>query len=203
MTEIFKNTKEALLKRGFDAYIAKNAEEARALVLSMIPKGESITWGGSATLAELGLPKLLKEGDYCVFDREDVPPAERNAFSRQHFFSDWFLMSANAVTEEGELFNIDGNGNRVASLIFGPKNVIVLVGKNKITPDLRTAEARAREVAAPRNAARFPITTPCKRSGSCADCLSPDTICASFVRTRICKPQGRIKVILIDEILGF
>ena len=203
MIELLNKTADAFSRRGFDAYVAKNSEEAQKIVLRLISKGESITWGGSATLASLGLPALLKREGHTVFDREEVSPAERNAFSRQHFFSDWFLMSANAVTEDGELFNIDGNGNRVASLIFGPKNVIVLVGRNKITPDLPAAETRAREVAAPRNATRFPITTPCKKSGSCADCLSPDTICASFVRTRFCKPKGRIKVILIDEDLGF
>lgn len=203
MTEILEITKEALLKHGFDAYIAKNADEAKALVLSMIAKGESITWGGSATLAELGLPKLLKEGDYCVFDREAVPPAERNAFAREHFFSDWFLMSANAITKDGELLNMDGNGNRVASLIFGPKNVIVLAGKNKLTESISEAEARIMTVAAPRNAQRFPIEPPCKTGGDCTDCLAKDSICASLVRTRICKPKGRIKVILIDEILGF
>ena len=202
MKELLTRTKEALLRRGFEAYAVDSAEEAQALILAMIDKGESVTWGGSATIAEIGLISALKAGDYLVYDREDVPFSERAAFSKEHFFSDWFLMSANAVTEDGELLNLDGMGNRVASLIFGPRNVIVVAGINKITPDMDAAYARVRGVAAPRNAQRFPINTPCKKTGSCADCLSPDTICSSLVRTRFCK-NHRIKVVLIDGEYGF
>lgn len=200
---LLEKTCEALRRRGFDAYAVKNAEEARTLVLSMIPKNESIIFGGSKTLSEIGLIAALKEGSYNLFDRSAVPPEEKNEFSRAHFLSDWFLMSTNALTEDGELLNMDGFGNRVASLIFGPKNVIVIAGKNKITPDIAAAEERVRKVAAPQNAQRFSINTPCKKTGACADCLSKDTICASFVRTRFCKPCGRVKVILIDEVYGF
>ena len=202
MNELLNRTKDALLRRGFEAYAVSTAEEACALILAMIKKEESVTWGGSATISEIGLVAALKAGDYLVYDREDVPLAERAAFSREHFFSDWFLMSSNAITEEGELLNLDGMGNRVASLIFGPRNVIVVAGINKITPDIDAAYARVRGVAAPRNAQRFPINTPCKKTGSCADCLSPDTICSSLVRTRFSK-NNRIKVVLIDEKYGF
>ena len=203
MNAILTRTRDALLRRNFEAYALCNAEEARKLILAMIGKEESITWGGSATISEIGLVSALKENGYLVFDREDVAPTERNDFAKEHFFSDWFLMSANAITEEGELLNLDGNGNRVASLIFGPKNVVVVAGINKISPDIETAYARVRQVAAPRNAQRFDINTPCKKTGKCADCLSPDTICASLVRTRFSRQKGRVKVILIDEEYGF
>ena len=203
MNELFTVTADALRAHGFDAYTVKTKEEACALALTFIGKTESVTWGGSATIAEIGLTDALKGGGYLAYDRESVPPSERNAFARAHYFSDWYLMSANGVSATGELFNIDGNGNRVASLVFGPKNVLVVVGKNKITPDVESAVLRARTVAAPRNAQRFPIGTPCKTTGACADCLSPDTICAQMLRTRVCKPRGRIRVILVDETLGF
>lgn len=203
MNEILTRTKESLLRRGFEAYAVNTKEEACTLILSMIGKKESITWGGSKTLAEIGLTAALKENGYPVYDRSEVAPSERAAFAREHFLSDWFLMSSNAITEDGELLNLDGIGNRVASLIFGPKNVIVVAGVNKITPDMDAAYTRVRTVAAPKNAQRFDIATPCKRTGNCADCLSPDTICASLVRTRFSKPKGRIKVILIDGEYGF
>ena len=203
MNANLEKTVTSLKRRGFDAYAVKNAEDACALILSMIDKEESVTWGGSATIAEIGLTAALKADGYNVYDRDEVPPAERAAFSKEHYFSDWFLMSTNALTEAGELLNLDGNGNRVASLIFGPKNVIVVAGKNKITSDIDAAYERVRRVAAPRNAQRFPIKTPCKKTGKCADCLSPDTICASLVRTRFCRQKGRIKVILVNDELGF
>ncbi len=203
MNEILTRTADALERRGFETYTVKDAQDARALILSMIKKEESVTWGGSVTLSEIGLVSALKENGYLVYDRDDVPPAERVAFAKEHFFSDWYLMSTNAVTEDGELLNLDGTGNRVASLIFGPRNVIVIAGKNKITPDIDAAYTRVRQVAAPRNAQRFPIHTPCKKTGKCADCLSPDTICVSLVRTRFSRQKGRVKVVLIDEDYGF
>ena len=201
--DLLTQTQKALNSRGFAAYTAENREEACKLILSLIKKEETITWGGSATLAEIGVTDALKAEGYRAYDRTDVPPAERSAFYRDHFFSDWYLMSTNALTETGELLNMDGNGNRVASLIFGPRNVIVVAGINKIVPDISAAYDRVRNVAAPRNAQRFEIRTPCKKTGSCADCLSPDTICASLVRTRYCRPAGRVHVILVNETLGF
>lgn len=203
MQEKLMQTVNALKKRGFDAHAARTAEEACALALSLIDKKESITWGGSMTAAEIGLFDKLKAEGYNTFDRADVPAAERMNFYREHFFSDWYLMGSNAVTEEGELLNLDAIGNRVASLVFGPRRVIVLAGRNKIVPNLASARRRVREVAAPRNAQRFDIATPCKKTGACADCFSPDTICCSMVETRFCRPAGRITVILIDGDFGF
>ena len=203
MQNKLSSTVAALKRRGFDAYATTSAEEACALALSMIDKKESVTWGGSATIFEIGLIDKLRAEGYTLHDRAEVAPTERAAFYRDHFFSDFYLMSSNAVTEEGELLNLDGTGNRVASLIFGPRRVIVFAGRNKIVPDLAAARVRVREVAAPRNAGRFDIATPCKKTGACADCLSPDTICCSMVETRFCRPSGRITVILIDSDLGF
>jgi hypothetical protein len=113
-----------------------------------------------------------------------------------------FIMSSNAITEDGQLFNIDGKGNRVAALIYGPENVIIIAGMNKVVQDMDAAYKRVRGYAAPANAQRFDLDTPCKKIGECADCLSASTICAQFVQTRICKPAGRIKVVLIGEELG-
>ena len=203
MNATTERTLNALKKRGFDTYAVTTAQEANALVLSLIEKGESVTFGGSATIKEIGLIEALKNEGHLVFDRNDVPREARAEFAKEHFFSDWYLMSSNAITEDGELLNLDGIGNRVASLVFGPKNVIVIVGRNKIVPDMDAAYTRVRTVAAPKNAQRFSITTPCKKTGECADCFSPETICASFVRTRFCRPLHRIRVILIDGDFGY
>ncbi len=203
MNATIERTLTALKKRGFDAFYAENAKEASALVLSLIAKGESVTFGGSATIKEIGLIDALKNEGHCVFDRNDVPREARAEFAKAHFFTDWYLMSSNAVTEEGELLNLDGIGNRVASLVFGPKNVVVIAGRNKIVPDMDAAYTRVRTVAAPKNAQRFPIQTPCKKTGECGDCFCPETICASFVRTRFCRPPRRVRVILVDGDFGY
>lgn len=193
----------ALKKHHFEAYYCETEAEAVSLALSLIPHGSSVTWGGSMTIRDIGLCAALKAGNYRVYDRDEIPPAERPAFVKEHYFSDWFLMSANALTEEGELFNMDGTGNRVASLTFGPKNVLVVAGINKLVPSAEEAYRRVREVASPKNAARFPVQTPCKQTGMCADCLSPDSICCTFVRTRLSNPAGRTKVILVGKALGY
>ena len=201
--ENFEAVKRNLEKRHFEVYLAKSSDDARTLALSLIPKGNSVTWGGTMTLHEIGLSDALKAENYHVYDRDLVPPSEKQAFIEAHFFSDWFIMSANAITEDGELLNMDGRGNRVAALIYGPKNVLVIAGKNKLVKTFEDGVRRVREYAAPKNAQRFSITTPCKQCGECKDCLSPDSICAQFVRTRLSFPAGRIKVILVDEDLGY
>ena len=203
MNETILKTAAALKRRGFEAYTAETAEDAVRLASSLLNKGESITWGGSMTIRDMGLTAYVKGKGYSVFDRDELPREKRMAFAREHYFSDWYFTSSNAITESGELLNLDGIGNRVASMIFGPKNVLVVVGINKIVPTLADAYRRVREIAAPKNAQRFEINTPCKKTGKCADCLSPDTICASLVRTRFSRQKGRIKVILIDGDYGF
>lgn len=203
MTELLKKTEKSLLARGFDAHIFETKDEAVAFAKQLIGKTESVTWGGSMTIRDMGLTEALKKEGYLTFDRDEIAPADRAAFVKEHFFSDWYLMSANAITQDGELLNLDGNGNRVASLIYGPRNVLVIVGSNKVTSSLSEAYARVREIAAPKNAQRFPLQTPCKKTGSCANCLSPDTICSQMVYTRTCRPQKRIHVLLINESLGY
>ena len=201
--KLLQSTVTALRAHGFDAYAVEDESAAVTLALSFLREGESVTWGGSETIRKVGLTEAVKQAGLRVYDRDGVPPAERATFMREHYFSDWFFMSANAVTQTGELLNMDGIGNRVASLTFGPKNVLVLVGRNKIVGDVEEGILRVRNLAAPKNAQRFDIKTPCRQTGECADCLCPDTICASLVRTRFCRPLGRIRIILIDRDLGY
>lgn len=192
-----------LRARYFDAVYCDSAADAVRVATEMIPEGASVTFGGSMTIRDTGLVKALKEGNFQVYDRDDAPPEDRADFARAHYFSDWFLSSVNALSEEGVLYNMDGMGNRVASLIFGPKNVLLLVGINKIAKDHQAAIARVRGTAAPINAQRFDIGTPCKKTGRCADCRFPDSICCSMAIQRLCRPAGRIKIILFGEEAGF
>lgn len=199
--KLCQNVVKALKSRHFDAYYAENAKGAVNIALSLIPKEHSVSWGGSMTIRDMGLTDAVKSAGYKVLDRDNAAPGEDIA--RQALTCGTFLLSANAVTQDGELVNIDGNGNRCAALIFGPQSVIVVVGVNKIVKSLPDAYSRARNTAAPINAQRFDISTPCKATGECADCKSPDCICANIVITRISKPAGKIKVIVVNENLGY
>ena len=198
-----KRTAEALRRRHFEAYYCATAAEAAAKALSLIPPEAVVSWGGSMTVDALGIKDELRRRGQTLLDRDAAPREQWGDIMRRAQYSDVFLMSSNAVTEDGQLFNVDGAGNRVAALCFGPKNVIVLAGMNKVVPDLAAAYARARHCAAPMNAQRFGLQTPCSVTGQCGDCLSPDSICVSMVATRMSRPAGRIKVILIGEDLGF
>lgn len=194
----------AFKKRQFDAYYCATGSEAVEKVLSLIPTTDVVSWGGSTTLAQLGIQKTIKEKGYAVIDRDTAKtPDEKKELMRKALLCDTYLMSSNAITEDGQLFNIDGNGNRLGALVYGPKSVIVVVGMNKVTKTLDDAVSRARTIAAPINRQRFAGETPCTLTGLCADCTSPDCICAQLVTTRFCKPSGRIKVILVGEELGF
>ena len=186
-----------LRARFFDAAYYDTAAEAVAAAVAAIPEG------GSMTILDTGLVSTLKAGNFAVFDRADVPFEERAAFVREHFFSDFFLGSVNALSEEGVLYNMDGSGNRVASYIFGPKTVLLLVGLNKVVKNHEAAIARVRGTASPINAQRFDVGTPCKKTGRCADCRFPDSICCTMTVMRLCRPQGRIKVLLFGEEAGF
>lgn len=190
-------------KRGFEAYYCPTKDEALQKAVSLIPEDHVVSWGGSVSINDIGLrPYVLEHRQ--VIDRDTAKtPEERQQLLRQALLCDTFIMGTNAATEDGQLYNIDGTGNRVAALIFGPKQVIVLVGMNKVEPTLEAAIARARSVASPMNMQRFSKKTPCALTGMCADCLSPDSICNQMVRTRRCAPAGRIKVILVGENLGF
>lgn len=196
---------EALEKRHFEAYYCSTKEDALNKALDLIPENTSVAWGGSITVEQVGIiDGLYKRNKNNLIDRDKVSTAEEK-WDKMHeaLNSDYFLMSSNAITQQGELFNVDGNANRVAALCYGPKNVIIVAGMNKIVKDIDAAYSRVRNYAAPVNAQRFNIQTPCKLTGMCADCTNIQSICAQMVTTRFCRPQGRIKVILVGEDLGF
>ena len=191
-------------KRGFHVCCCPDRQTAAQTVLNTIPEGASVAWGGSVTLQECGIPQALDSRGYRIIDRDKAAgPEEKKECARQGLLADYFLMSSNAVTEDGILVNVDGNGNRAAALVYGPDHVILLVGMNKAEPTLEAAIRRVHHKAAPPNAIRLGLNTPCALTGSCADCLSPDCICAHTVITRYNRIPGRIQVILIGESLGF
>lgn len=194
---------KALQNRFFEAWYFSEPAEAVEKVFSLIPKTDTVSWGGTLTAAALNLTGLAVERGYKTIDRDKAAsPEERMERMRQALLCDTYLTGTNAITEDGQLVNVDGNGNRVAAMTFGPKQVIVVAGMNKVVQTLNDAAVRARTVAAPFNAQRFNVKTPCSETGACADCLSADSICSFIVRTRLCKPAGRIKVILIGQNLG-
>ena len=194
---------EALKKRHFEAYYISDSKDVSDKVLELIPEGSKVSWGGTTTVDQLGIKKILADKGYTLIDRDTAKsPEEREKIMHEALMSDFFLMSSNAITEDGELFNIDGKGNRMAALCYGPKYIIVIAGMNKIVSDMEAAYYKVRNYTSPVNAMRFCDATPCAKNGLCGDCLSPQSICAQFVETRICKPEGRIKVILVGEDLG-
>ena len=195
---------EALNKRHFEAYYCSDRTEALEKILELIPQDHVVSWGGATTVDELGVKEALRQRGQAVIDRDTAKDAqERQQMLKQALTCDTFLMGSNAISADGQLVNIDGTGNRVAALCFGPTQVVVVAGMNKVAGDLDGAMRRAREVAAPMNAQRFPLKTPCVANGLCGDCKGPDSICAQIVTTRLCKPAGRIKVVLVGEDLGF
>lgn len=194
---------EAMKKRHFEAYYCPDAEQACRQILSMIPREDSVAWGGSMTLQELGIKEALRQRGQRMIDRDAVPADQKAETMVQALTADTFLMSSNAITKDGQLFNIDGTGNRIAALCFGPKSVIVVAGMNKVVADMDAAYARVRQFVAPVNAKRLNQNTPCAVTGKCADCLSQDCICANMLTTRNSRPAGKIKVVLIGEELGF
>jgi L-lactate utilization protein LutB len=195
---------EALKARYFDAYYFDSPEDAIKQVFALIPKEDVISWGGSFTVDALGLKQIAREKGYAVIDRDTAKSSEeRMQLMRNALTCDTFLASANAISEDGELVNIDGMGNRVAATIFGPKQVIIVAGMNKVAHTLEDAYTRARTVASPINNQRFSGKTPCFEAGGCRDCKSIDSTCSYIVTMRLCKPAKRIKVILIGKEFGF
>ena len=192
---------KGLESRNMTGYYAATAEEAKELALSLIPEGSTVTNGGVTSAHEIGLIDALKEGNYNYVDRDTADDKQAAALSA--YTADFFLTSANAITEDGVIINIDGNSNRVSAIAFGPKKVLFIVGMNKVAKDETAALYRARNVAAPINAIRVGVHTPCTETGSCADCKSPDTICCQFLTTRYSRHDDRIHVILVGESLGF
>lgn len=193
-----------LARRNIEAFYCPTAQEAVEKVLEMIPQGSSITWGGSMSIRDIGIPAALADvGKYEVYDRDKAPDrAAATEIYLKAFSCDYYLSSANAITEDGVIVNIDGTGNRVAAITFGPRNVIFIIGMNKLTQDTDSALARARSLAAPVNTARFDIQTPCKLDGVCHNCLSDDCIC-NYIHFLRHSPKGKHKVILVGESIGY
>ena len=192
---------KGLESRNMHGYYAANRKEALKQALALIPEGSSVSMGGAMSAHEIGLVAALKAGNYNFIDRDSVQ--DKRAAMLAAYDADVFLSSANAMTDDGILVNIDGNSNRVSAIAQGPRMVLFIVGMNKVCDDLDGAMKRARNVAAPINAQRFGLSTPCAKTGACMDCKSPDTICCQFLITRFSRHTDRIHVILVNDNLGF
>lgn len=193
-----------LRERHFDACYCKDRQEALQQALALIPEGSSVGWGGALSAQQIGLMDALHAGNCRVIDRDKThTPEERKAAMKQCLLADVFITGANALSMDGQMVNIDGVGNRVAAIVYGPESVIVIAGMNKVADTLEDAVRRARTVAAPVNKQRFSGDTPCLVTGVCGDCKSENSICNQILITRNSRPAGRIKIILVGEELGF
>ncbi len=195
----------ALTANRMKPYYVEEPEELHELVRELIKGNKLITSGGSQTLVETGIVELLSTEfkDAYVARSSELSQEENEEIMRRAFVSDTFFTSSNAITEHGELYNIDGNGNRVSAMIFGPKQVIVVAGINKIVKDLNEARKRVETVAAPKNAVRLGIGTPCSKSGYCIHCHNEKRMCCSYVTLGQQRIQDRIKVIIVNKELGY
>jgi len=193
-----------LKRRNMQAYYCKTATEAVNKVSELIADGSSVTWGGSMTIRDMGIPQMLKNrGTLEVLDRDEVAnPDEVVKIYERAFTADVYLSSANAISEDGVIVNIDGNGNRVAAITWGPKKVIFIIGINKVAQTVEAALQRARSTASPINAARFDVQTPCQVDGVCHNCNSPESIC-NYVHFLRNSPRSRHIVILVGDEFGF
>lgn len=192
-----------LKKRHFEAFYCESRTDALEKALELIPEGASVGWGGAMSAEQIGLMDALRGRNVKLLDRSKAEtPQERITLMKQCLLADVFLTGANALSLDGQMVNIDGNGNRVAAIVYGPDSVIVVAGMNKVCDTLEQAVQRARSVAAPANSQRFSIAAPCNSTGSCHNCTSVDCICNQILITRHCRPAGRIKFILVGEELG-
>ena len=192
-----------LKSRHFDACYCENREEALKQALQWIPKDAVVGWGGAMSCEQIGLMDALRAGDYKTMDRSKAAtPQEREEMMRQMLLCDVFLTGANGMSVDGQMVNIDGTGNRVAAIVYGPKTVLVVAGMNKVEDTLEDAIRRARTVAAPMNNQRFQNENPCAITGVCGNCKNEKCICNQILVTRNCRPAGRIKFILVGEDLG-
>lgn len=204
-----ENLKKSLEENNFEVFLANNSSEVKAIVQKeILPKtgAKSVSWGGSLTFTKTGLYHDIKNNlEMEVIDVYDknLSDEEKNKLRRKALLVDLFITGTNAVTETGSLVNLDMYGNRVAGITFGPKHVIILVGRNKIVPDLEEAMFRIKNYAAPVNTMRLDKKTPCARTSCCEDCKSPDRICNTWAITEKSFPRGRIKIVLINEDIGF
>ena len=192
-----------LHSRHYDAYYCDTREQALEKALELIPKGATVGWGGAMSAKQIGLLDAMNNGDYHAIDRDQTPNrAEREKAMKRCLLADVFITGANALSMDGQMVNIDGTGNRVAAIVYGPESIVVIAGMNKVMDTLEAAMIRARTIAAPMNKQRFALQTPCEVTGICADCKSEGCICNQILITRNSKPAGRIKVILVGEDLG-
>jgi hypothetical protein len=205
MTNELQQVAETLGKRNFEAIVVANRDEAVKAALGLIPEGATVGLGGSTTVQEIGLLDALREGGYKLCDQYEAGISKEENYRRRKrgAASEVFVTGTNAIAKEGALVNIDGMGNRVAALTFGPEKVIVVVGRNKICDDIHKALDRVQNYVAPKNAKRFGVDTPCVKTGKCEDCSSPQRICNIYSIIRRQSAPGRFHVILVDEDLGF
>ena len=207
MKKFYSKRGEVLVKnlrnRHFDAYYCENREEALEKALELIPVGSTVSWGGALSAQQIGLMDAIKKGNYTAIDRDTAKsPEERVKIMKSGLLADVFITGANALSLDGQMVNIDGNGNRVAPIVYGPDSIIVIAGMNKVMDTLDAAMTRARTISAPLNKQRFDLQTPCEITGTCADCKSEGCICNQILITRHCRPAGRIKFVLVGEALG-
>ncbi|MDO4187413.1 MAG: lactate utilization protein [Lachnospiraceae bacterium] len=196
---------KALALRNMEAFYAETKEEALKIALDIIPKGATVSNGGATSAREIGLIDAIIEGDYNYLDRDGAKdPAEKRRLELETLSNcDYFIAGVNGMSENGVIVNVDGNANRVAAICYGPKHVLFIVGMNKIVHSEEDAYNRAKYIAAPINAQRFGLSTPCGLTGKCGECLMEQCICCQIVTTRYSKHKDRIKVILVNEDLGF
>lgn len=192
-----------LRSRHYEAYYCETKEQALEKALELIPEGSTVGWGGAMSAKQIGLLDAMNNGNFNAIDRDKAPnPEERVKAMKKCLLVDVFITGANALSMDGQMVNIDGNGNRVAAIVYGPDSIIVVAGMNKVMDTLDAAVIRARTIAAPMNKQRFALQTPCEVTGTCGDCKSEGCICNQILITRNSKPAGRIKVILVGEELG-
>ena len=192
-----------LKSRHFDAYYCETREQALEKALELIPKGATVGWGGALSAKQIGLIDAMNAGEYNAIDRDKTTsPEERVKAMNRCLLADVFITGANALSLDGQMVNIDGVGNRVAAIVYGPESIVVIAGMNKVMDTLDAAVVRARTIAAPMNKQRFASQTPCEVTGTCGDCKSEGCICNQILITRNSKPAGRIKMILVGEDLG-
>lgn len=187
--------------RQYKVSVVEDGPGAVSLIEQLIPAGSIVGYGGSMTLRQTGIMDRLHKMDIHLLDRDspDISPQEKQELCRQNLTADYFLCSANAISADGKIYNIDGAGSRMAAVIYGPRNVIMVVGTNKIVEDEAAADKRMKTIAAPYNCERLNRDTPCRSTGCCVDCMGPQRICAVYVRLDKCMEAGRIHVVIIKE----
>ena len=193
-----------LKRRHFEAYYCKDKQEALKKAMELIPTGSSVGWGGAMSAVEIGLLDAVRNGDYCALDRESCTTSEeKDRMATACLSADFFITGANAISLDGQMVNIDGTGNRVAAIVYGPKKVLVITGMNKVCDNIESAVERARTIAAPMNMQRFMKDTPCATTGVCGNCKSESCICNQILVTRNCRPVNRICFLVVGEELGY